>query len=421
MSISLSFPYQASQQQAERVYSTLLNEMQGARTIYLGGTNAVGEAGFMCSLFPSLVLVDDYKAGVELFGRRVISTEEMARQARPHDFLVNNCTSVAGFNHFSRQADSLGIPMCSIVEALAPHYSSGVVMKFAGMSAVYGPAFHQHTFQNLEKYAKLRARFKDKLSLRTFDDLINYRLTGDPSLLCRVAVGHQFGTIQHDSYVLNSQFFSLSDHEVFIDAGALDGATSEHFIRSVKGDFERIVMFEPAAESAQKCHDLVNSLDQEFSGKKIKSKIDIVKSGLYGHNGELSLAMSLFDQDLTKLYGVLPQSAHILDTGLSSAFVKKGEEYNVIKVPVIKLDDYMGSDPATFIKFEIEGSEVSALQGATETILHNKPKMALSIYHRPQDLELIIDYVEGLEIDYKIALRAHNPYTPDAIVLYCWQ
>jgi FkbM family methyltransferase len=201
----------------------------------------------------------------------------------------------------------------------------------------------------------------------------------------------------------------------------LDGATSEHFIRSVKGDFDRIVMFEPAAESARKCHDLVSSLDQEFSGKKIKSKVDVVESGLYGYNGELSLAMSLFDQDLTKVYGALPQSAHILDTGLSSAFVEKGEEYNVIKVPVIKLDDYMGGDPATFIKFEIEGSEVSALQGATETILYNKPKMALSIYHRPQDLELIIDYVEGLEVGYKIALRAHNPYTPDAIVLYCWQ
>ncbi len=80
----------------------------------------------------------------------------------------------------------------------------------------------------------------------------------------------------------------------------------------------------------------------------------------------------------------------------------------------------MGDSPVTFIKFEIEGSEVAALHGAINTIKKNRPKLALSIYHRPQDLELIMEFVDGLELGYKYALRAHNPYCPDAIVLYCW-
>lgn len=228
------------------------------------------------------------------------------------------------------------------------------------------------------------------------------------------------GTLRHDSYILNSQFFSLNSNEVFIDAGALDGASSQFFIDSVKGEFDKVVMFEPSSESLIKCRETVKNIAQKYPDKSIQQKIDVVSAGLYDHQGILSLSLSLFSQDVTDHHGTLPQTAHILDTGLTNAFVEKGNEYQVIEVPVTTLDDYLGDNPATFIKFEIEGSEVAALHGAINTIKKNKPKLALSIYHRPQDLELIMDFVDGLELGYEYALRAHNPYCPDAIVLYCW-
>lgn len=412
--------YNDSQQRAKWVYARLHDELNNAKTIYVGGTGAVGEARFLCKLFANVIFVDDYKAGSQLFERPVISTGKFAKQVTREDFLINNCSGIQGFNHFYRQSLSLNIPYCNVVEALATFYSKGMVMKFAGLNAVYGPAFHQHTYENIDRYAALRQRFTDPLSLKTFDNLINYRLTGNPYLLSSTAVGHNWGTIGHDSYVLNAQFFTLTENEVFIDAGALDGKTSEYFLNSVNGKFDRIVMFEPATESAKKCQLMVDKLDKEFPESDIARKINIVESGLYNRTGMLPLALSLFDTDLTNLHGELPQSAHIIETGLSKAFVEPGEEYKVINVPITTLDNYLGKDPATFIKFEIEGSEVAALEGATETILRNKPKMALSIYHRPQDLELMMDYVKDLSLDYKIALRAHNPNTPDAIVMYCW-
>ena len=179
-------------------------------------------------------------------------------------------------------------------------------------------------------------------------------------------------------------------------------------------------MFEPSLQSVYACHDRINRLDKEFIGKDIKKKTRIALSGLYSFTGEISFTLSLFDNDVTSTDGEMPQSAHIVETGLSEAFVKKGNEYKTIKVPVTTLDEFMGARPVTFIKFEIEGSEVDALNGAINTIRRNAPKMALSIYHRPQDLELIINFVLELNIGYKIALRAHNPNCPDAIVLYCW-
>jgi FkbM family methyltransferase len=412
--------YQQSHQRAEYVYNGLLQEIKNSRTIYVGGTNAPGESEFLVSLYPHLIFVDDNKAGSQIFGRSVISTQDLARKADYRDFLINNCFTAPGFNHFSRQSDSLGIPTCSTLEAMAPHYKNGVVLNFPGLISVYGPAFHWHTFNHIEKYSSLRNRFSDKLSLRTFDNIIEYRLSGNPNLLQNIAIGYNTGTLGHDSYILNSQLFSLTRNEVFVDAGALDGAHSQFFIESVNGEFDRIVMFEPSTESIKKCRETVKRIAQKYSQKSIHSKIDIVGAGLYSHQGILSLSLSLFDQNVTANQGALPHTAHILETGLTNAFVEKGNEYQVIEVPVTTLDDYMGDSPVTFIKFEIEGSEVAALHGAINTIKKNRPKLALSIYHRPQDLELIMEFVDGLELGYKYALRAHNPYCPDAIVLYCW-
>ena len=46
--------------------------------------------------------------------------------------------------------------------------------------------------------------------------------------------------------------------------------------------------------------------------------------------------------------------------------------------------------------------------------------MALSIYHKPEDLHTIPDFVNGLDLGYRYALRQHNPLVPDATVMYCY-
>jgi FkbM family methyltransferase len=420
-------PYADAAKQARKVYSSLLSELQSAKTIYVGGITGpggqyfLGETRFLCSLFSDLVYIDDFRAGTTMNGREVIKVGEFAQRADKGDYLINNCQSVAGFNHFGRQADSLGVRMCTTSEALAAFYKSGVPMRFEGLSAVYGPAFHEHALQNLDVYRKLRGVFSDRLSQRTFDDLIRYRLTGNPTYLHRVAVGHNYGLLQHDSYMLNKQFFTLSDDEVFIDAGALSGDSSDSFIRSVRGNFKRIVLFEPNSDSVAKCEERLKALDYEFAGKNILAKCDLIPKGLFGFTGELSFTSSLWDSSITEARGVMPEAGHIIDTGFGDAFTERGQEFDVVKVPVTSLDEVMGNDPVTFIKFEIEGSECDALKGAINTIQRSLPKMALSIYHRPQDLELIIQYVLDLNAGYKMALRAHNPICPDAIILYCWR
>jgi hypothetical protein len=77
----------------------------------------------------------------------------------------------------------------------------------------------------------------------------------------------------------------------------------------------------------------------------------------------------------------------------------------------------MGGGGVTFIKMDIEGSELNALKGAEQTIRKYKPKLAICVYHRAKDLITIPQYIKTLVPEYKLYFRAHKYGTYD-FVLY---
>lgn len=79
-----------------------------------------------------------------------------------------------------------------------------------------------------------------------------------------------------------------------------------------------------------------------------------------------------------------------------------------VQIPVITIDDMVGDDAVTFIKMDVEGAEFPALEGAINTIKRNKPKLAISIYHRPEDLIKISAWIRALDMDYKFYLRCYS-------------
>lgn len=72
------------------------------------------------------------------------------------------------------------------------------------------------------------------------------------------------------------------------------------------------------------------------------------------------------------------------------------------------MDDVVRDEKVTFLKFDIEGSELKGLIGAKETIRKNRPDLAICVYHKREDLYTIPNYILNLCPDYKIYLRHYQ-------------
>ena len=78
---------------------------------------------------------------------------------------------------------------------------------------------------------------------------------------------------------------------------------------------------------------------------------------------------------------------------------------------VIDLDTYViekGLPRLDFIKMDIEGAEMAALKGASLSITKWKPKMAISTYHRIDDMWTIPAYIKSLRSDYEFSFRHYK-------------
>lgn len=85
----------------------------------------------------------------------------------------------------------------------------------------------------------------------------------------------------------------------------------------------------------------------------------------------------------------------------------------------VALDEILQGKRVTFIKMDIEGAELAALQGARETIMKWHPKLAICLYHKPEDIVEITEYIIQLNPSYKIYIRQHVLSYTETILYAC--
>ncbi|MBO4355915.1 MAG: FkbM family methyltransferase [Clostridia bacterium] len=68
------------------------------------------------------------------------------------------------------------------------------------------------------------------------------------------------------------------------------------------------------------------------------------------------------------------------------------------------MDTYFENTKIDFIKYDIEGSERSALIGAKKLIKRDRPDMVVSLYHRSSDLFELPLLINEICSDYKLSL-----------------
>lgn len=95
------------------------------------------------------------------------------------------------------------------------------------------------------------------------------------------------------------------------------------------------------------------------------------------------------------------------DNGAASTFkIAQAEDADAscIEAVTVSIDDWVercNPEKIDFIKMDIEGSELDALHGAAETLKRYRPKLAIAIYHRPEDIYQIPDFLMSLNLGYR--------------------
>lgn len=65
---------------------------------------------------------------------------------------------------------------------------------------------------------------------------------------------------------------------------------------------------------------------------------------------------------------------------------------------------------------DIEESELEALKGAAETIKKYKPRVAISFYHKTEDILKIPSFILGLNPEYSLFIRHYSMLWFDTVL-----
>lgn len=69
-----------------------------------------------------------------------------------------------------------------------------------------------------------------------------------------------------------------------------------------------------------------------------------------------------------------------------------------------------------FIKMDIEGSELAALKGGEKLIRQSRPKLAISLYHRPEDFFTIPLWLDSLGCGYRFHLDHYSIHHEETVL-----
>lgn len=197
-------------------------------------------------------------------------------------------------------------------------------------------------------------------SKKSFRAAIKGRLTGKLN-------DYRFAT--EPQYFLEG--FTPCAGDIAIDGGAYDGATATAFANCGA----KVFAFEMDATNYQKC---LSNLDG-------RGNITLENLGLSDRAGV----------------------EHYTTQGTASNKNSDG----ALTANFIDLDSYvarMNLPHVDYIKLDIEGAELDMLHGAARTIERFKPKMAVSAYHKPEDLWTLALYIKSLRPDYEFEFRHYQ-------------
>ena len=221
--------------------------------------------------------------------------------------------------------------------------------------------FNAHYDEILKAYSILC----DDVSRSVYASVINYKLSGRLSYLSGA-----WSDVSEKYDLVNSKCVITA-----IDAGAYNGDT----VREMKRYFtrlEKVHAIEPDLKNFKKL-DKYCEAETEISVKTINAAAWFESAeGEFSRSGNRN----------------------------SSVNSTASYEHASAVVNFVRIDD-ITSDTVDYIKYDVEGAELEALQGSSATILRDRPSLSVSLYHRSRDIFYLINYLAELYPYYNAYLR----------------
>lgn len=182
-------------------------------------------------------------------------------------------------------------------------------------------------------------------------------------------------------------WLKADDGDIVLDCGGADGDTALYFAAY---GAKHVYSFEFLASNVERFKDTLSN------NNKFAENITIVQKALWDKSG-IRLAFE--------------------DNGNAST-VSEQQSVGECSTETITIDEFLEtqSQPVNYIKMDIEGAELKALEGAVESIKKYKPKLAICVYHKDRDLIDIPNFINSLSLGYKFKFDYYTDTGAEAVL-----
>jgi FkbM family methyltransferase len=349
------------------------DRLSGGRDIVLMGAGGLGRralAGVRRHGVEPLAFADNglERQGTTLDGLPVLSPEAAADKfGRRAAFVVTiwGANRPHRFAHSRQQLQSLGCDVVCSFPALFWKYSDALL-------PFYLQDLPSRLLDDRDAVRRAFNLWEDAASRAEYVAQVRFRLTADFDGLAH--------PVQHKQY-FPDDLFLWSEDEWIVDGGAYNGDTVR-MVSTMHGErFGHVLALEPDPGNFIQLQATVAALSPAA-----RAKVDCRQGALGSERSTL----------------------HLDATGTAASTTSVAPSAGTIAVSAETLDSLVAGARPTFIKLDIEGFEVDALEGARQTIERDAPILAICVYHRQDHLWRIPLLLRRWRDDYAFFLRPHN-------------
>ena len=308
-------------------------------------------------------------------------------------------------------------------------------LKYALLSIKSLVSSRQKFIRDIEKFASFSKSYEsmsDDYSKNLFLELIIVMVLGEKrfSLSCFESIHQNYESVS-DTMINSAEFMNMYKWKLKrVSIGICDVYTCPEMLnlwkldRVYRYDNEQTIIDIETGDIVIDCGigwgDTTTYFSHKVGEKGEIHAFDINAAGIDALQNQIGL-----NTDLDNIYSNLKavsdvdyESLHIDEAGPSSRIAEKSKGVSTVKS--ICLDTYFKDEMAVnrvdFIKMDIEGAEVPALVGAKGIIKEFKPKMAISVYHKWDDLKVISELLLSIRPDYSLYVDCVTGFGGEAIL-----